>query len=83
MGIGSDMGGDKKEAQRASRVNGNMQLPGIGVGRGENLQKIPEAWDVKGSQDAMQQTLVEMLNSVEMEPEETTFTRQTWSSVEG
>lgn len=38
---------------------------------------------MKGSQDAMQQTLVEMLNSVEMEPEETTFTRQTWSSVEG
>lgn len=34
MGIGSDMGGDKKEAQRASRVNGNMQLPGIGVGTG-------------------------------------------------
>jgi hypothetical protein len=25
-------GGDRKEAQRTRRLNGNMQLPGVGIG---------------------------------------------------
>ena len=29
-GAGSDMGGDRREAQRARRMNGNMQKRGLG-----------------------------------------------------
>jgi hypothetical protein len=29
--------GDRREAQRARRINGNMQLLGVGVGGGGNL----------------------------------------------
>ena len=47
------------------------------VGRGGewDLEKVPEAWDARGSQDSMTMTLAEMPNSGEMELEETTFNR--------
>ena len=62
-----------KEAQRAKKMNGNMQQYGV---RGcRNLQKVPETWDVRGSQDSMGVTLTEMPNSGEMELEETTPSR--------
>ena len=30
--IGQICRGDRREAQKASRMNGNMQLPGLGIG---------------------------------------------------
>jgi hypothetical protein len=61
-------------------MNGDMQL--WRVGGGENLYKIPETWDLRGSHHSMGMALVERLNSGDMEPEETTLSRQgpQWSN---
>ena len=48
-------GEDRKENQRANRMNGNMQ-PRWVAGR-VTLQKIPETWEVRDSQDSMGITL--------------------------
>jgi hypothetical protein len=55
------------------------------VGRGGewDLEKVPEAWDARGSQDSMTMTLAEMPNSGETELEETISSRKTGSPVEG
>ena len=41
----------------------------------ENLYKVPETWDVRGSQDSKQITLAEMPNSGKMELEKITSSR--------
>ena len=41
----------------------------------ENLKKVPETRNVRGSQDSMGVTLAKMPNSGEMEPDETTSGR--------
>ena len=56
-------------------MSGDIQLPRVGVGDRENLEKTPENWNVRISQDSMEMTLAEMSNSGEMEPEETTSSR--------
>ena len=56
---------------------------GGGVNSEQNLQKVPATWNVKGAQDSMRVTLVEMTNSAEMEPEQSTSSRQTGTTVEG
>lgn len=49
---GTGMGqGNRIEVPRASRINGNIQ-PLWGEVR-ETLQKVPESWEVKDSQDSM------------------------------
>jgi hypothetical protein len=40
-----------------------------------NQWKVPDASDVRGSQDPMGMTLAKMTNSVEIEPEETSSRR--------
>jgi hypothetical protein len=62
------MRGDRRESQRARRLNGNMPLQDMGS-RGY-LYIVPETWDVRGSQDSMWATLDVMTNSGDMEPEE-------------
>jgi hypothetical protein len=59
----------RREAQRARRMNGNMQLLGLEGKGGRNLQKFRETWDVRDSQDSIGATLAEMLKSVEIELE--------------
>jgi hypothetical protein len=68
---GSDMGRDRREAQRAKKMN--MQQCGLGV-RGI-LWKAPDAKDVRSSQDQMEMNLTYMPNNGEMEPEATTSSR--------
>jgi hypothetical protein len=55
------------------KTNENMKQ--LGMWNGRNLWKVPENWNVRGSQDSMRMALAEMLNSGEMEPEETTSSR--------
>jgi hypothetical protein len=62
------MQGDRREAQSARRVNGSMQLQGLG-GRQEEPLEIPEAWDERGFQDSVGIILVKMTNNGEMDPE--------------
>ena len=71
--VGSGMGGDRKGAQRGRRMSTNMYRQGLG-GQGEPL-KIPETWDVRGSQDLMGMTLAKTPNRGERETEKTTSSR--------
>jgi hypothetical protein len=66
------MGGNRREAQKARRMNGICSCWDAGLG---NLSKVPETWDGGGcSQDVVQVTLAKMPKSEEMEIEETTRT---------
>jgi hypothetical protein len=42
-------GGDRRETQRARRMNRNVGLGGMGCGR--NIYKVPETWNLRISQD--------------------------------
>jgi hypothetical protein len=73
-GAGVCMGGNRREAQRGvRRMNGNMQL--WEWGQREPLQSPRDL-------DPMGVVLAEMLNSEEMEPEETTSSRYTGHPVD-
>ena len=71
---------DRREAQRARRMNENMQLSWKGVW---GNWKVPETWDGGGSKDSMCVTLAEITNSRNVEPEETTSSSQTGPSIGG
>jgi hypothetical protein len=45
--------------------------------------KVPDARDLRGFQGPIGTTLAEIPNSREIEPEETTSSRQTWDPLEG
>jgi hypothetical protein len=65
--------GDRRESHRARRINGNMQLPGFrGCSRKSHKPRMRG-----GSQDSGKMTLAEMLNSWDMELEETVPSSQT------
>jgi hypothetical protein len=53
---GSGVGRKRREAQRARRMNGNLQLQGFREGQGvwENLEEVPETWDRGDSQGSIQ-----------------------------
>lgn len=53
---------ERREAQRVRRMNGNIQLPWVGMVSGKNLQNVPETWDVKGIQESMWVTLAKIPN---------------------
>jgi hypothetical protein len=58
-------------------MNSNMQQCEVewgGVG-GENLLKVPELWDMRGSQDPVGINLAKMPNSGEREPKGTMSSR--------
>lgn len=59
-GAGSGMEGDSREAQRARRVTGNMQL--LGVEEQRNFWNVPEIKDKREGQDSRRVTLAEMHN---------------------
>jgi hypothetical protein len=67
------MGGDRREAQRARRMNGNMQL--WVAGEAEGTSSKSQRSGVRGSQDSIGTALAKIPNSGEMEPEETTSNR--------
>ena len=67
----------EREAQRARRMNSNLQLLGWGVGEGESLE-ILETWHRRSSQESMLVTLAEMPNT-----EKATFCSQVGPPVEG
>jgi hypothetical protein len=48
--VRSGVGKDRREGQRARRMNGNLQL--LGVGWVGNLYKIPETWDGEDSRSS-------------------------------
>ena len=60
------MGGNRREAQMARRMNRNVQI--CEVGDGNNHWKVLDTRHVRGSQDTMRMILVEMPKSGEMEP---------------
>jgi hypothetical protein len=68
-------GGERSEALRVSRKNGNRQPWEVG-GRG-TLQNAPETWEVRDSQDSKRRTLDKMLYSGERELVEPTSNRKT------
>jgi len=49
--------GERRESQRANRINGNMQLLGMGVG--ETIWKVPETWKVRDCHDSTRVTLAQ------------------------
>jgi hypothetical protein len=50
---GSDLGGgDRREAQRTKRINGNKQ-PWRGEGGVDPFQNVPETQEVRHSQDSL------------------------------
>ena len=49
----------RRETQMIRRMNGKMQLPGLGLRR----NKVPETWDMRGSQDSGWVILAKMSNS--------------------
>lgn len=49
-------GGNRREAHRARRMNGNKQLLGVG----KTSRKVQETWHVKGFQDSKTVTLVKI-----------------------
>ena len=79
---GSVIGRDRREAQRAMRMSGNLQLTGFeGKGKGEP-ENFPENWDRQSSQELMQVTLAKMPNSWDIDPKEGTCCSLTGSPVE-
>jgi hypothetical protein len=65
-GTGSDMEkGDRREVQRAKRMNGNMQP--WGVGGGGIFSKVPKTLEVRYSQNLLGTILVKMSNTGERE----------------
>ena len=71
------VGKDRREVQRVSRMNGNLQL----FGGGENFQEIP-TWNRGGTQESMWVTLAKMPNGGNIELEEATSCRQARPPVE-
>ena len=75
---GSDVGRDRREGQRARRMNGN-QLAGAEVGVS---LRCARTWDGEGSQESIGMTLVETPRSGDIENEQTTFCSQAGPPVE-
>lgn len=72
VGVGSSMRGDRREAQKARRMDGNMQHCGVepvGISRGS------QTWNGRGYQDSMGMTLDQIPNSWERKTEESTSSR--------
>jgi hypothetical protein len=74
-------GGVRRDAQRAKRINGNVQLPVVGTKK--TLYNVPKSCDGGDIQNSIWVTLAEMPNSGYMEPEKATFSRHTRLHVEG
>jgi hypothetical protein len=69
---GSGIGRDWREVQRAIRINGNLQLPGVRIrGRGKSLGSSRDLCR-KGFLESMWATIAKMPKSGDMEPEEAT-----------
>lgn len=69
---GSNMGRDRREVQRARRINRNIQQWGSENG---GLSTRSDARNDRCSQDPMGMTLIEIPNRGETEPEEPTSSR--------
>ena len=74
----SGVGRDRREGQRARRMNGNLYLVGAGL---EGVRNIPGTWDGEGYHESIQATLADMPNSRDMKPEEATTCRRQDSQV--
>ena len=68
-------GRGRGEAQKAKRMNGNNQPPGVGGGWLARKYQSQETWKVRDSQDSMGVTLAKMPNIGERELVESTFSR--------
>ena len=70
QGKGSSIRGDRREAQRARRMNENV-LQGASGGRGWS-EPLESPRNLGDSQNSVGMTLIKMPNSGEIVPEETT-----------
>ena len=86
-GAGAGKGRDSKDFQRVWKNDQKyVAVCGKGWGwewGGQHHQKVPDAKEARGSQDSTGMTLAKISNSREVEPEETTSSRQTCPHVEG
>lgn len=66
--LGSGMGKDRRDGWTVTKMNGNLQLTGVGG----HLQDETETWDKGGAQKLMGVTLAVTHYTGDMEPEEAT-----------
>jgi hypothetical protein len=80
-GSGSDVRKDRRDGQMVMRMNGNLQLTGVGVGR-QHHQDVIETCNKGGTQQSMGLTVAVTHSIGDMEPEEATSNSQARTSVE-
>ena len=75
------MGRDRRDSQMVMKMNGNLQLKGVGRWEG-HLQDETETWEKGGAQESMGVTLAVTHSIGDMEPEEATSCSQPGTLVE-